>query len=105
MTQCPRCQGLVHTQVVECPAVTETRCLLCGWYAHPTPPIPIEDNPNRRWESTLCGSPGCPNKARRGKEDCWTCHDNKRGKMGAERHAAKLAAGQAARKLREQEAG
>lgn len=96
---CPRCAGLVITQY------EDTRCLLCGWYYCPPVLPPIEPNLNRRWESTLCGSPGCPNKARRGHEDCWKCHDDKRGKQGAERHAAKLAAGQAARRLREQEAG
>ena len=101
---CPRCQGFVYTQVVEYPAVTETRCLICGWMHHPAPPIPIEDNLNRRWLSVLCERCHKHNSIR-GKEMCWKCWDDHRGKMGAERHAAKLAAGQAARRAREQEAG
>lgn len=105
MTRCPKCKGCLVPEIEPYPLPATVRCANCAWRPTPANIVPIEDNANRRWESVLCDSPGCPNKARRGKGDCWTCHDNKRGAQGAERHAAKLAAGQAARRRREQEAG
>lgn len=102
MTCCQKCGGCLVPEIEAYPLPATVRCVQCGWRPKPATIIPIEDSPNRRWESVLCERCHKHNSIR-GKEMCWKCWDDHRGKMGAERHAAKLAAGQAARRQREQE--
>lgn len=104
MPRCNKCGGCIHINPPGFGEEEDPFCINCGYHIIATPPIPIEDNTNRRWESVVCGTCHVRNCVR-GKEVCWRCWDDLRGKQGADRHAAKMAAGQAARRQREQEAG
>ena len=102
--RCPRCTGCLVPEIEPWPVPPTVRCANCGWREVRDEIQPVTPNPNRQWVSVQCEM--ClVNKSMRGKSVCWVCWDNERGRQGAARHAAKIAAGHAVRRAKMEEAG
>lgn len=86
MTRCPRCQGFLHTRIVEYPKVLETHCLSCGWYFNPPPVVPTREP---YWRKDRCRN--CQGTCEAGFAQCPHCRAYQRqyrASLKAKRKAA-----------------
>jgi len=65
--RCPKCNGCLHSQIVEYPNIREEWCLNCSWRDNAPYDEPIREPYSRR---KCCN---CQNPPERGKSYCTKC--------------------------------